>query len=90
MSLSERLEEVKDTRPLYGPPCGVARMLDALSEEDREAVESVLAQRADGQGISNRKLHEVLVAEGHIVSYYTLGSHRRKQCRCYTGLDKQG
>jgi len=90
MSLSERLDELKEIRPLYGPPCGVSRMLELLSEEDREAVESVLSQRANGQGISNRKLHEILVAEGHVVSYYSLASHRRKQCRCFTGMDKQG
>lgn len=90
MSLSQKLEQVKDERPVYGPPCGIARMLEALNEEDRAAVEAVLSQRADGQGISNRKLHEILVAEGHIVSYYTIGSHRRKQCRCFTGMDIQG
>lgn len=90
MSLSERLDEVKEVRPLYGPPCSVARLLERLSPEDREAVETILSQRADGQGISNRKFHEILVSEGHVVSYHSLGNHRRKQCRCFAGMDKQG
>jgi hypothetical protein len=90
MSLSERLSEVKNSRPMYGPPCSVARLLERLSEEDRKVVETILDQKADGQGISNRKLHEILVGEGHVVSYHSLGSHRRKQCRCFAGMDKQG
>lgn len=90
MSLTNRLSEIKESRPLYGPPCSVAQLLEKLSSEDREAVESVLAQKADGQGISNRKFHEILVSEGHVVSYHSLGNHRRKQCRCFAGMDKQG
>jgi hypothetical protein len=90
MGLSDRIGEAKESSPLYGPPCSVARLLERLSEEDREAVQEILSRKADGQGISNRKLHEILIGEGHVVSYHSLGSHRRRQCRCFTGLDKQG
>jgi hypothetical protein len=90
MSLSQRLGQVSGTRPLYGPPCSVSRLLENLPEDDRIAVENILAQQADGQGVSNRKLHEILIGEGHVVSYHSIGSHRRKQCRCFTGMDKQG
>lgn len=89
MSLSKRLKEVEQEPTLYGPPCSVARLLEKLDEEDRKAVEDILSQKADGQGVSNRKLHQILISEGHVVSFFSLGSHRRKQCRCFTGLDKQ-
>jgi hypothetical protein len=83
MSLMNKFKTAKTTQT--GLPCGVAKLLEALSNEDREVLEEVLFE-AKGKRLSNTKIHEVLTQEGYSVAVSSIAQHRRKQCRCFVGL----
>lgn len=87
MSLAEKLTNAKRTEP--GLPCGVSKLLSELVGEDREALEIVFASRSQSGTISNRQIHEILISEGHDVSFASIALHRRKQCRCFVGKNSE-
>lgn len=83
MSLAEKLKEAKRSEP--GLPCGVAKVLNELRGEDREALELVFSTRSKSGTISNRQVHEILLSEGYDIAFASISLHRRQQCRCFTG-----
>jgi hypothetical protein len=83
VSLAEKLKSTKRTEP--GLPCGVGRILNQLTGEDKEALELVFASRSRSGTISNRQVHEILISEGHDVAFASIRLHRLQQCRCYIG-----
>lgn len=80
MSLAEKLKQTSP--PQFGLPCGVAKTLEAMNDEDREVLQAALDARGR---VSHRQLHEILLSEGYEVSFSSVSLHRRKQCRCFTG-----
>jgi hypothetical protein len=83
MGLAEKLSLTE--RPEPGLPCGMSKLLEAITGEDREALLAVLESRGR---ISNRQIHEILLSEGHDVAFSSVSLHRRKQCRCFTGKNR--
>jgi hypothetical protein len=84
MSIAQRIKNSEPVR--YGPPCGMSTLLASLFEEDRSALEEILSLTIHETQISNRQLHKILLDEGHTVAFNSVALHRRKQCRCFTGL----
>lgn len=87
MGLADRIQDTQ--RSESGIPCGVAVVLRKLHGEDREAMELVLSTRSERGTISNRQLHQMLVEEGYNVAFSSIAVHRRKQCRCFIGVNAQ-
>lgn len=83
MSLADKLKTTP--RSETGLPCGVSRLLQDLSGDDKEALEVVLSERSTAGKISNRQIHQILLSEGHDVAFASIATHRRQQCRCFTG-----
>lgn len=83
MSLAEKLKTTP--RSDTGLPCGVAKLLQELSGDDKEALEVVLSERSTADKISNRQIHQIILSEGHDVAFASIATHRRQQCRCFTG-----
>ena len=83
MSLSEKLK--KANKPEPGLPCGVARLLAIVSDEDREALEIIFSTKAGNGAVSNIKIHEIIRSEGHDIAFASIRLHRSKTCRCYIG-----
>jgi hypothetical protein len=83
VSLADKLKEATRTEP--GLPCGVGRLLQELTGEDKEALEIIFSSRSRSGTISNRQVHEILISEGHDVAFASVRVHRLQQCRCYVG-----
>lgn len=75
MSLADRLSKPAPRTP--HPRCGIAVLLDALTDDDKAAVQTAL----DGDWTSGAIATE-LQAEGHQVSHQTVARHRRGECSC--------
>ena len=58
MSLAEKLK--KANKPEPGLPCGVARLLAIVNDEDREALEIIFSTKAGNGSVSNLKIHEII------------------------------
>jgi hypothetical protein len=81
-------EKFKTTKPSQsGLPCGIAKLIDSLSKEDKETLEEVLFSEPVGtKRMSNTKIHQILTDEGYSVAVSSIAQHRRKQCRCFVGV----
>jgi len=82
--LADRL--LSEKRP-QGPglPCGVSKILESVSEDDRKALEFVFEAPSSAGGITNVQIHKILTEEGHIIAFASIRMHRAKRCRCYIG-----
>lgn len=81
MSLKEKLAELKPKES--GLPCGMSTVLNKLSDEDRQELETVLF--SEPRTVSNRAIQQLLIEEGYDIAYSSVTLHRRQQCRCFTG-----
>lgn len=87
MTLSEKLKI--STPSQSGLPCGMGKLMSSLTEKDREALEQVLFTNDSSiPRISNTKIYQILVEEGYQVAPSSIAQHRRKQCRCFIGVQK--
>ena len=87
MSLSEKLKTA--TKSETGLPCGIARLLSTVSDEDREALEVIFSTKAGNGSVSNLKIHEIISSEGHNIAFASVRLHRSRSCRCYIGKTNQ-
>jgi hypothetical protein len=87
MSLSEKLKIA--TKAERGLPCGVARLLSIVSDEDKEALEIIFSTKAGNGTVSNLKIHQIICSEGHNLAFSSVRLHRSKTCRCYIGKVSQ-
>lgn len=78
MSLTDRAR-ARPSPPVHGAPCSVGGLLDTLPDEEAEALHHML----DSPDWPASKIHEAVLAEGLSVGRQTIGTHRRRQCRCY-------
>lgn len=85
MSLADKLKHV--TRTNTGMPCGIAKLMTTVSEEDKTALEIVFSTKSITGTISNVQLHKLLVDEGYDTSFSSIRLHRGQICRCYTGKE---
>lgn len=83
--LSEKISVA--TVPQYGLPCGVARLMGVMDEDDKKSFELVLfPPEGSLKKLSIRQIYEILISENYDVAQSSLALHRRKQCRCFTGI----
>jgi hypothetical protein len=82
--LADRL--LNEKRP-QGPglPCGVSKIMESVSEDDRKALEFVFEAPSSAGGITNVQIHKILMEEGHVIAFASIRMHRAKRCRCYVG-----
>jgi hypothetical protein len=85
VSLADRLKQA--TRATPGLPCGVAKLMASVSQEDREALEIVFSTKSISGTVSNVQLHRLLIEEGYDTSFSSIRLHRGQICRCYTGKE---
>ena len=74
--------EVKGRERPKGPLCAVGKMLDALPDDGRLAVEKALGNRGlTGSGIRRALIDRL----GHEAtpSSWSIRNHRRRECRCW-------
>lgn len=79
MSLTDHLR-AGPAAPIHGAPCSVGELLDTLPSEEAAALHSMLGSDA----WSASRVYEAILAEGLTVGRQTIGTHRRRQCRCYS------
>ncbi len=86
MSLAEKLKTV--TTSHTGLPCGVSKLMESMSKEDKEALNDALFEylTPSGQRLSNTKIHQILIEEGYDVAVSSIAQHRRHHCRCFAGI----
>lgn len=85
MTLAEKFKTTKPSQS--GLPCGIARLFDSLDVEDKQALEEVLFSESVGiKRMSNTKIHQILTEEGYEIAVSSIAQHRRKQCRCFVGV----
>lgn len=82
MGLMDELDDITLNEP--GPPCGMAAVLNGLSDDDRSDLNEVLFEPKPRKH-PHRQLQAFLISKGHNVSYSSVTLHRLKQCRCFTG-----
>jgi hypothetical protein len=84
--LAQKVSEL--TAPQFGLPCGVTKVLSVMDEVDKNTLELILFPQSDKEKrISNRQIKELLISEGYDIAQSSLALHRRKQCRCFTGIN---
>lgn len=85
MSLAEKFKSLEPAKP--GLPCGVAKMMETMSDSDQELLNSVLFNEngAANKRASNTKIYQILTEEGYNIAPSSIAQHRRKQCRCFVG-----
>ena len=84
--LAQKVSEL--TAPQFGLPCGVTKVLSVMDEDDKNTLELILFPQSDKvKRFSNRQIQELLISEGYDIAQSSLALHRRKQCRCFTGIN---
>lgn len=74
--------------PQFGLPCGVSKVMTKMDEDDRNTLELILFPKSDKvKRLSNRQIYELLLSENLDVAQSSIALHRRKQCRCFTGIN---
>jgi hypothetical protein len=76
MSLSDRLA-LGPEPVVSGSPCSVGELLRSLPNDEREALEAMLAGAWSASAI-----HDAVTGEGYDVGRQTINRHRRSECRC--------
>jgi hypothetical protein len=74
--------------PQFGLPCGVSRVFEKMDKDDRETLELILFPRNEKtKRFSNRQIYELLMSENLDIAPSSIALHRRKECRCFTGIN---
>ena len=87
MTLADKLKTLEGSKT--GLPCGISTLKIKMSPEDFSALEAVLSVKYVTGGIGNRKIQDLLTKEGYDISYASITTHRRRDCRCFTGREKR-
>ena len=67
-----------------GPACGVQRLVERLTGEDREVLHAQVSTPYGEPGaLTASQLVAVLKSAGHYLSENTVQRHRRGVCRCF-------
>ena len=86
MSFADIANSIEARPP--GLPCGMATVLNQMSEEDREQLEFFLFE--EPRSMSNPNLQAAIRKFGFDVSKSAVALHRRRECRCFTGKSARG
>jgi hypothetical protein len=59
-----------------------------MDKEDKITLELILFPKNEKvKRFSNRQIYELLISEKHDIAQSSIALHRRKQCRCFTGIN---
>jgi len=84
--LAQKVSEL--SAPQFGLPCGVSKVMSVMDKDDKNTLELILFPQSDKvKRFSNRQIQELLISEGYDIAQSSLALHRRKQCRCFTGIN---
>lgn len=76
MALHEKLN--KPQPPMHGLPCSIGTVLEALDDTEKQALETMLADRSWSQDM----IWQALKDEGYTVGRQSVNRHRADKCRC--------
>jgi hypothetical protein len=84
--LAEKVSEL--SAPQFGLPCGVSKVMTKMDKDDKSTLELILFPQSEKvKRFSNRQIYELLLSENHDVAQSSIALHRRRQCRCFTGIN---
>lgn len=84
--LAEKVSEL--SAPQFGLPCGVSKVMKKMDKDDKSTLELILFPQSEKvKRFSNRQIYELLLSENHDVAQSSIALHRRRQCRCFTGIN---
>ena len=84
--LAQRASEL--STPNFGLPCGVSKVVEKMDKEDSETLELLLFPVSEtATRFSNRQIYDLLISEKFDIARSSIALHRRKQCRCFTGMN---
>jgi len=84
--LAEKVSEL--SAPQFGLPCGVSKVMTKMDKDDKSTLELILFPQTEKvKRFSNRQIYELLLSENYDVAQSSIALHRRKQCRCFTGIN---
>jgi hypothetical protein len=84
--LAQKVSELN--APQFGLPCGVSKVMSIMDEDDKNTLELILFPQSDKvKRFSNRQIQELLLSEKYDIAQSSIALHRRKQCRCFTGIN---
>ena len=84
--LAEKVSEL--SAPQFGLPCGVSKVMTKMDKDDKSTLELILFPQSEKvKRFSNRQIYELLISENHDVAQSSIALHRRRQCRCFTGIN---
>ena len=84
--LAQRASEL--STPNFGLPCGVSKVVEKMDKEDSETLELLLFPVSEtAKRFSNRQIYDLLISEKFDIARSSIALHRRKQCRCFTGMN---
>lgn len=77
MALSDKAEAIDKAKP--GPRCGIYQIRQTVSPSDNAWLDENLSPDS---GRTSTWISEVLKADGHDISEFTVQRHRRRKCSC--------
>ena len=77
MGLADSIQN-RSTARKHGATCSMSKLLETLTSEDREALETVL-QDDTWTGV---EIAATLQENGHKVGYWVVNRHRQRLCQC--------
>lgn len=84
--LAEKVSEL--SAPQFGLPCGVSKVMTKMDEDDRNTFDLILFPQSElVKRFSNRQIYELLMSENYDIAPSSIALHRRKECRCFTGIN---
>lgn len=80
-NLNSKLQELINKPPRYNTKefCVIGRLLNEMSDVDKEALQKVI----DDRRIMTVSIVKVLQEEGHSISDVSFRRHRRQDCVCF-------
>lgn len=78
MALADQLESEHHDRNIHLKRCPIFHLLEVLSEPDR----ATLLEALNNDMYQHVVIAKALQADGHHVSQFAVGRHRREACSC--------
>lgn len=82
MSLSDQIKA--ESTKVITKRCKIGVILLDLTQEDRDSLIQAFDKPAHSLGgLSNTKIHKILISEGFEIALSTVDRHRNKDCGCF-------
>ena len=85
-TLAQKASEL--STPSFGLPCGVSKVVEKMDDDDKKTLELLLFPISENaKRFSNKQIYDLIISEKFDIAQSSIALHRRKQCRCFTGID---